>query len=204
MRILMIICTFASLSAFSQVGIGTENPEAMLDVNGTMRISDIPTDLASNYFLVVGENNIISQNMMPTFFAISGMEIPVCRYNYVGDTDNFILNVNGSTYNVTSTILVLSQGTTVYSTGNPIRAQRMQVRYDFSPALPFNPDGFSLTGYNTGGTTETFSLNYAAKSASSITINITRTDQTSRGAETSYNDCWDNTFYFDMTLYNYN
>lgn len=42
-KIYSAILSIIAISAFSQVGIGTTNPAAMLDVNGTMKIRNTPT-----------------------------------------------------------------------------------------------------------------------------------------------------------------
>ncbi|SHK23110.1 hypothetical protein [Chryseobacterium polytrichastri] len=42
-KICSAILSLITISAFSQVGIGTSTPTAMLDVNGTMKIRSIPT-----------------------------------------------------------------------------------------------------------------------------------------------------------------
>lgn len=41
-RFILISIYFATASIFSQVGIGTSNPDATIDINGTVRITDIP------------------------------------------------------------------------------------------------------------------------------------------------------------------
>ncbi len=41
-RLIIIAIYFISFTLLSQVGIGTMNPDATLDINGTVRITDIP------------------------------------------------------------------------------------------------------------------------------------------------------------------
>lgn len=186
------------------VGVGTAEPTAKLHINGDVKIANIPTDLSSNKILVVGENNVVSQNVMPNFFGISGLVIPICRNISEGDTGNFQTTVNGVVYSVDWEILNKEDGTSVYwaaqANNRTLKAQGIQVKYDFNPPLPFEPDGFSLTGYNNSNYPDTFSLNYTNNSAASITVNITRTDITSTDQD---EDCWTGQFYFDMTMYRY-
>ncbi|HET8887162.1 MAG TPA: hypothetical protein VFM70_12505 [Salinimicrobium sp.] len=193
---IIILAVFFSAEFYAQVGIKTTNPQADLDVNGDLRVSEIPVDLSSNRILVVGDNNIISQNVMPNFFAISGLVIPICRNYSQGSTGSFQTQVNGTNYNVNWRILFKTTGTQSY----PLKAQRLQVKYDFNPPLPFKPDGFSLSGYNDSNYPDTFSLNYTDNSAESITVNITRTDMTSSDEN---KNCWAGQFFFDMMMYRY-
>ena len=196
MKFIILLFSLFCIPALAQVGIGTTNPQAELDINGNVRISEIPEDLSSNRILVVGPNNVISQNLMPNYFAISGLVIPVCRNYDQGSTGNFSTVVNGVTYQVNWQILFKTRGTQNF----PLKAQRLQVKYNFNPPLPFEPDGFSLTGYNDSNYPDTFSLNYTENSSQSITVNITRTDMTSSDEN---NNCWAGQFYFDMTMYRY-
>ena len=80
-----------------------------------------------------------------------------------------------------------------------VLAERLQVRYDFSPQLPFNPNGFIFSANNNSGHPDVFVLNYANKSQSSVTINIARVE---RFAEQSGANCWTGQFYFDAFITN--
>ncbi|SHG44346.1 hypothetical protein [Dysgonomonas macrotermitis] len=53
-----------TLSAYSQVGINTEAPITALDINGDLRIVTVPTNTTSQNVLVLGTNNVVSQNTM--------------------------------------------------------------------------------------------------------------------------------------------
>lgn len=91
MRYLIFLLT---LPLFSQVGIGTVNPSAMLDVNGDVRVRDLP-DSDSSVFVVaspdgtLGKKNVEFDIIENTHFATS----PVTRNiftegsNYVGNID---------------------------------------------------------------------------------------------------------------------
>jgi len=79
-----------------------------------------------------------------------------------------------------------------------VNAERLQVRYDFSPQLPFSPQAIIFSANNSSGFPDTFVLNYAAKSQSSITINIARADLFA--SQTS--NCWQGQFYFDVFMTN--
>lgn len=52
---------------------------------------------------------------------------------------------------------------------------------------------------NNSGFPDTFTLNYAAKSQSSITVNITRNDTLGNGTTTT---CWGGQFNFDVMIMN--
>ncbi|MCW3162587.1 hypothetical protein [Chryseobacterium oryctis] len=58
-KIFKLIGAVISVSAFSQVGIGTPNPTAMLDVNGTMKVRQTPivTNLTGQQILTVNQNS---------------------------------------------------------------------------------------------------------------------------------------------------
>jgi len=141
--------------------------------------------------------------------AFQGMQIPICDYVLNGDMGSFVVTIQGVATTVTWQVFqrFTTVGTTT-SVGNggaavdvlkaPHNPERLQVRYDFSPALPFTPNGLIFTANNTSSFPDTFSLNYAAKSATSITMNITRTDV--------FGDtdaaCWRGQFYFDVLMTN--
>ena len=52
-RLFFIILLVATKASFAQVGVNTTTPSADLDVNGTARIRNIPTGLASDKILTV-------------------------------------------------------------------------------------------------------------------------------------------------------
>lgn len=142
---------------------------------------------------------------IPQIVAFQDMQIPICNTNSVGATGSFNIPIKGVTTVVSWEVLVrqTSIGSVVNVGGVDVLAapqlpQRMQVRYDFSPALPFDPQGFIFSANNDSGFPDTFSLNYAAKSINSITLNITRTDIF--GDTTA--DCWAGQFYFDVMMTN--
>ncbi len=150
----------------------------------------------------------ISDSTVPDFSniaTISAMEIPVCNGASVGDTGSFFVSIRGVNTTVNWEILgrqsidgqtVVLGGVRVLSA--PHSPERLQVKYDFSPALPFFPDGIIFSGNNYSSFPDTFTLNYANKSASSITMNITRTDRF--GDTFAADACWVGQFYFDISI----
>jgi len=140
--------------------------------------------------------------------AFQGMQIPICDYVLQGDMGSFVVTIQGVATTVTwqvfqrfttvGTVANIGNGQGVNVLKAPHNPERLQVRYDFSPALPFTPDGLIFTANNTSSFPDTFSLNYAAKSATSITMNITRTDVF---GDTN-SDCWRGQFYFDVLMTN--
>lgn len=200
MKYFVIVCLFfAVIGSYAQsgVGINTTNPAAKLDINGDVKYSGATINSDSNSVLVRGENNIVSQNVMPNFFGITGLVVPICGSNGVGGTGNFQVEVNNIMYSVSWEILLKSIGTQVY----PLRGQSLQVRYEFTPPLPFVPDGFSLTAYNNSNYPDTFNISYDTDYTQDyIIVNISRTDITSTDENGS---CWGGQFYFDMLIYRY-
>ncbi len=60
--LLLLVFVSISLSLFSQVGIGTETPTAMLDVSGKVRIRNVPVDnspIISDSIMVVDGNGYV-------------------------------------------------------------------------------------------------------------------------------------------------
>ncbi|MFI2743712.1 hypothetical protein ACG2LH_13305 [Zhouia sp. PK063] len=198
--IIFLALTYSSYAQDGKVGIKTEDPQATLDVNGNVRIQTVPNDDSSTKMLVLGTNNVISQGNIPRFLNMGSVPIPICNNVSVNSTGSFTITPsNGTTYTITWTVLNKQTGTQTKNT-YPAYAQRLQIKYNFSPSLPYIPDGFSLTVKNTTGSTSTFSINYAQISQSSITINVTRTDQTTGDGT---NGCWSGQFYFDMMMFKY-
>jgi len=140
---------------------------------------------------------------VPNIATITGMEIPICGINIVGNTGNFNINIKGVSTTVSWEILFLQDNTGSFATVGgqqvllaPFLAERLQVRYDFSPALPFTPEGMFFTGNNNSSFPDTFSINYASKSVNSLTVNVTRTDS----LDGSLAKCWEGQFFFDMVI----
>lgn len=140
---------------------------------------------------------------IPLIISFSGMQIPICNTVSVGSTGSFSIDIKGVTTSVGWE--VLARQTTIGTVVNvggvdvlaaPHNPERLQVRYDFTPALPFTPSGFIFSANNNSSFPDTFSLNYASKSATSLTMNITRTDTF---GNTSSN-CWAGQFYFDVFI----
>ncbi|OWP75953.1 hypothetical protein [Flavobacterium oreochromis] len=180
------------------VGVGTNNPTTKLHINSTsspaLRIVD--GSQGAGKILVSDANGNASWQAsgLPSISAFQDMVIPICANVSVGSTGSFITTISGVSTTVSWT--VLSKQTS--SASFPITAERLQVRYNFSPQLPFVPKGIIFNALNNSGYPDTFSLNYAAKSQSSITVNVTRNDTLGNGAVS----CWAGQFYFDVMIMN--
>jgi hypothetical protein len=142
---------------------------------------------------------------IPLIAAFGGMVIPICDAAFVGQTGNFSINIKGIPTTVNWEVLqrITAVGSTATISGvevlvAPFDAERLQVRYDFSPLLPFSPNGLIFSANNNTFYPDTFTLNYAAKSTSSMTMNITRND---KFGDTGSN-CWQGQFYFDVFMTN--
>jgi hypothetical protein len=142
---------------------------------------------------------------IPTMASIQGMVIPICNTNAVSATGSFVTTVKGVATTVSWTILnkQTKSGSVVLS-GNtvalaPVTGERLQVKYDFSPQLPFNPQGIIFNGYNTTSALDDFILNYAASSQTSITVNIVRGDLFANSGAAA---CWTGQYYFDVFMTN--
>jgi len=143
---------------------------------------------------------------LPQVASFQGMEIPMCNSVNVGSTGSFSIAINSVSTTVSWEVLVqnTSVGTTKIDVDGdevlmaPYNPERLQVQYDFSPALPFIPKSLIFTANNSSSYPDTFSLNYASKSASSIKVNITRTDVF--GRDDGFSKCWQGQFYFDVFM----
>lgn len=142
---------------------------------------------------------------IPETITIQDLDIPVCNSSPFGTTGNIFRTING--VNTTITWTILARQTTACSTavisGNtvvlaPAKPEKLQVRFDFSPPLPFVPTGIMFSPYNNSEFPDTFAINYALKSQSSMTLNITRTDVLGETTAT----CWMGQFYFDAVNIN--
>jgi len=185
--------------------ITTSAPAAIRIVDGNEGAGKVlVSDTNGNASWQALTNSSISD--IPLLASFQGMEIPICDNVGVGTTGNFNITVKGVVTTVNWEVLVQNTaiGTTANISGNdvllaPFNAERLQVRYDFMPALPFTPSGLIFTANNTSSYPDTFSLNYAAKSGASITMNITRTDKFGDHVGGSVN-CWRGQFYFDVLM----
>lgn len=196
-------------------------------VQGALRIVDgseglgkvLISDATGNASWQELNNEIIVD--IPLIAAFGGMKIPACNSVAPNSTGSFVILIKGVSTTVTWEILLrqTSQGSvsnavttvnltsgppnTITTTTTPVLAaiqnpERLQVKYDFSPPLPFPPNGLIFSANNASKYPDTFTLNYAEKSASSITMNITRNDKF--GDTTS--DCWQGEFFFDVFMTN--
>lgn len=186
------------------ITIVTAAPAAMRIVDGNQSSGKVLTsDASGNASWQSITNSSISD--IPTMATVQGMVIPICNSVSVGTTGSFSTTIKGVPTTVSWEVLARQQksGSQLVS-GNQVAqaevlAERLQVRYDFSPQLPFSPNGFIFSANNNSGHPDVFVLNYANKSQSSVTINIARVE---RFAEQSGANCWTGQFYFDAFITN--
>lgn len=186
------------------ITIATAAPAAMRIVDGNQATGKVLTsDVNGNASWQSITNSSISD--IPIMASVQGMIIPICNDVSVGTTGSFSTTIKGVPTTVSWEVLARQQkSASQLVSGNQlaraeILAERLQVRYDFSPQLPFNPNGFIFSANNNSGHPDVFVLNYANKSQSSITINIARVE---RFAEQSGANCWTGQFYFDAFITN--
>ena len=173
-------------------------------VDGNQAIGKVLTsDVNGNASWQSITNSSISD--IPIMASVQGMIIPICNDVSVGTTGSFSTTIKGVPTTVSWEVLARQQkSASQLVSGNQLAraevlAERLQVRYDFSPQLPFNPNGFIFSANNNSGFSDVFVLNYANKSQSSVTINIARVE---RFAEQSGANCWTGQFYFDAFITN--
>ena len=187
--------------------ISTITPAALRIVDGNQGAGKVLTsDDQGNAFWQELPNS--NADDIPLIASFGGMEIPICDDILIGEVGSFQVEIKGVDTNVTWEILerITATGTTTNIMGNevllaPFNAERLQVRYNFNPPLPFNPNGLIFSANNTSFYPDTFSLNYAFKSANAITMNITRTDKYGDTVGGTVN-CWKGQFYFDVLMTN--
>jgi hypothetical protein len=186
------------------ITIATAAPAAMRIVDGNQATGKVLTsDASGNASWQSITNSSISD--IPIMATVQGMVIPICNSVSVGSTGSFSTTIKGVPTTVSWEVLARQQkSASQLVSGNQLAraevlAERLQVRYDFSPQLPFNPNGFIFSANNNSGFPDVFVLNYANKSQSSVTINIARVE---RFAEQSGANCWTGQFYFDAFITN--
>lgn len=186
------------------ITIATAAPAAIRIVDGNQATGKVLTsDVNGNASWQSITNSSISD--IPIMATVQGMVIPICNSVSVGSTGSFSTTIKGVPTTVSWEVLARQQksGSQLVS-GNQVAqaevlAERLQVRYNFSPQLPFNPNGFIFSANNNSGHPDVFVLNYANKSQSSVTINVARVE---RFAEQSGANCWTGQFYFDAFITN--
>ena len=184
--------------------ISTAAPAAMRIVDGNQSSGKVLTsDASGNASWQSITNSSISD--IPIMASVQGMVIPICNSVIVGSTGSFSVTIKGVPTTVSWEILARQQKSGSQLVGGnqvaqaEVLAERLQIRYDFSPQLPFNPNGFIFSANNNSGHPDVFVLNYANKSQSSVTINVARVE---RFAEQSGANCWTGQFYFDAFITN--
>lgn len=182
--------------------ISTSAPAAVRIVDGNQAVGKVLTsDGNGNATWQSITNTSIAD--IPLMASITGMVIPICNNISVGSTGSFNITIKGVPTIVSWEVILkqIKSGSTNVSgqevANAEVLAERLQVRYDFSPQLPFNPNGFIFSANNNSGHPDVFVLNYTNKSQSSVTINIARVD---RFAEQSVSNCWEGQFYFDAFI----
>lgn len=184
--------------------INSAAPAAIRIVDGNQASGKVLTsDASGNASWQAITNTSITD--MPLMASIPGMVIPICNDISSGSTGSFNVTIKGIPTTVSWEVVVkqtksLSTNVSGIQVARAeVLAERLQVRYDFSPQLPFNPNGFIFSANNNSGHPDVFVLNYANKSQSSITVNVARVD---RFAEQSGAGCWQGQFYFDVFMTN--
>lgn len=195
-KYITIIFLVYAVAMNAQVGVGTETPQATLDINGNLAIRSVNYSSTNPNALIIGSDDKVYKRVLPIMLGFKRMQIPVCNSVNVGSSGNFSQTVNGINYTITWAVLKKGTGTAA-NLSSTERAQKLQVRYSFSPALPFTPSALFMTGYSELATNEvTFALNYANVSANSLTVNIVRTEMNS--AESPITNCWNTVSFFDL------
>lgn len=182
-----------------------------IDPNETPSFRLVDGNQSDGYALISDANGnatwqeLTSANIanIPQFVSAQGLRIPICNSNPVGSTGAFVVPVNGVSTTVSWEVLGrrTTAGSVVDISGNnvlvaPFNPESLQVKYDFSPALPFAPNALVFSANNSSSFPDNFSLNYIQKSTNSLTMSITRIDTF---GDTS-SDCWSGQFYFDMLI----
>ncbi|MEW5677204.1 hypothetical protein ABGT15_12895 [Flavobacterium enshiense] len=185
------------------ISIATSAPAAIRIVDGNQGLGKaLVSDANGN---ATWQQLTASNVSIPDLVTIQDLDIPICSSNAVGSTGSITRSIKGVSTTITWTIL--ARQTTASSTAvisgstvllAPAKPEKLQVRYDFSPQLPFSPTGIMFAPYNNSSYPDTFNINYSQKSQSSMTVNITRTDVLGDTSAT----CWMGQFYFDAIIIN--
>lgn len=185
------------------INITTAAPAALRIVDGNQGLGKaLVSDANGN---ATWQQLTASNVSIPDLVTIQDLDIPICGSISVGATGNIVRSIKGVSTTITWTVLSrqTTAGSTATISGNtvllaPAKPEKLQVRYDFSPQLPYNPTGIMFSPYNNSSYPDTFTINYSLKSQSSMTLNITRTDVM---GDTSA-ACWMGQFYFDAIIIN--
>ena len=199
--ILMCIAFLKNTSIYSQnrIGINTVTPNATLDINGDLKIRNLPTDNSNSDFLTIDDtgNKIVTKRSSTPFFVVNTVPIPICRSISIGSTGSSSITILGTTYTINWQVMDKNVGTGANNTSNE-GSQKLIVEYNFSPNLPFSPSMIFITPYNNSTYPDTFDINYTIASNNKLRVNITRVDTSSTDDVYS---CWGGSFYFDLILF---
>jgi len=97
-----LILLLFPIITFSQVGVNTTSPSATLDVNGDLRVRQIPTVNATQYVLTVDDNGNVKK------VAVSALN------NSNGTCPNFLKNQSSGYY------LLFSSPSSIQNPNNPL------------------------------------------------------------------------------------
>lgn len=194
------------------VGIGTVSPTAKLHIekssfatsDETLRIVD--GNQASGKVLTSDNfGNASWQNLNTLLMAsIKEIPIPICNNVFAGFSGSFNTIINGVNTLISYQVLQKQTASSssningVMMSNSPVISEKLQIKYDFSPPLPFNPESIIFSANNNTGYPDVFIVNYSNKSQNTITVNIARTDLFS----SLDSDCWQGQFYFDVFITN--
>lgn len=183
----------------NRVGINTVSPNATLDINGNLKIRNLPTNNANSDFLTIDDtgNKIVTKKTSIPFFVVNTIPIPICSLVSIGSTGSSSITILGTTYTINWTVMGKSVGTGANNTSDE-ESQKLIVEYNFSPSLPFSPSMVFITPYNNSAYPDTFDINYTIATNNKLRANITRVDISS--TDDWYN-CWAGSFYFDLILF---
>ncbi|MFI2743708.1 hypothetical protein ACG2LH_13285 [Zhouia sp. PK063] len=193
----LLCLLITSAFGFSQVGIATTAPKATLDINGTFRIASTIDQEHTGVILVLGDDGLVSKALVPNFYSIPSIKIPICRNSSTGTKNTFTVTIQNEVYNVTSEVISKRIGAVRTF---PITTQNLIVSYTFDKPLPFTPKGISISALNNSDYPDTFNITYAAISNNSITVSIYRKDIDSADDQ---DNCWAGQFYFDVLAYSF-
>lgn len=200
---IILMCTVylknTCLYSQNRIGINTITPNATLDINGNLKIRNLPVNNSNSEFLTIDDagNKIVTKRTGIPFFVVNTVPIPICRNVSVGSTGSSSITILGTTYTINWQVMDKTVGTGANNANNE-GSQKLIVEYNFSPSLPFSPSMVFITPYNNSTYPDTFDINYTIANSNKLRVNITRVDVSSTDDVYS---CWGGSFYFDLILF---